>query len=176
MPCEDGPLFVCEAEAVSRLELQRRRHESEGQATDMGWEGCAYERAYLAPSALSLSLCSHDDLCRKHIHAILLLRSWRERNVEAWMNDLRHLYFSSRSNQHLMKRGGKHQAFIFLVLIDSISRPLGSTRSYPHQPPFPNILPPLYITTATWSSMYLLMSPRKHAAMIDTPPNAILTK
>jgi hypothetical protein len=30
------------------------------------------------------------------------------------------------------------------------------------------------ITTATWSSMYLEISPKKHAAMILTPPNAML--
>jgi hypothetical protein len=31
------------------------------------------------------------------------------------------------------------------------------------------------MTTATWSSMYFEMSPRKQAAMMLTPPNAILT-
>ena len=35
---------------------------------------------------------------------------------------------------------------------------------------------PAYMTTATWSSMYLLMFPKKQAAMILTDPNAILER
>jgi hypothetical protein len=35
---------------------------------------------------------------------------------------------------------------------------------------------PHSITTATWLSMYLLISPKKQAAMILTPPAAILPR
>lgn len=33
-----------------------------------------------------------------------------------------------------------------------------------------------YITTATWSSIYFEISPKNNAAIILTPPNAMLTK
>lgn len=61
-----------------------------------------------------------------------------------------------------------------LASADKEKNPLETLLDRSHTSKGPVAINTAHMTTATWSSMYLLMSPKKHAAMIDTPPNAML--
>ena len=66
--------------------------------------------------------------------------------------------------------------YLFLTSADPSSPPLLPATLSLHGPYPLCSFTSTYITTATWSSMYLSMLPRKHAAIMLTPPKAMLTR